>query len=419
MITSNVVVLRRKDIVSPTTDNMGRPFSYYRPYARARPELAGSRAEPDLPSSITVETGEITSKELNDLRRDREVLAAAPSMPLEPIAPTEISVLSEDEASSLSSPTWGISAVRADESPYDGQGITVAVLDTGIDPDHPAFKGVELQRRNFTSEGDDDENGHGMHCAGTVFGQDVGNLRIGIARGVKKALIGKVLGKGGGASETIADAINWAIENRTSIISMSLGIDFPGYVDRLVHDWSLNLKEATSIALEGYRANVNLFTQLSRVAQERGVLIVAASGNESRRPPQPTPNYEIAVAPPAAGTGVVAVGALSISADDKLDIAAFSNNQVNIAAPGVGVISAWPSSGGPSSLLASLNGTSMATPHVTGVAVLWAQRQLKQTGRVDYITLLTQLIASGTKAPLVENIGAAAVGTGIVQAPLD
>lgn len=197
MPTSEFVVLRRRKIVLPTLDHLSRPFdrraSFTEDLIRVRMERMDFDPEFDLSPVIKVEKAELSSKELNDLRRDDEVLAAAPSMPLEPIAPTEINVLSEEEASALSSSTWGIKAVRADESPYDGKGITVAVLDTGIDPTHPAFAGVALERRNFTSEGDDDENGHGTHCAGTIFGQDVGHLRIGIARGVKVKCLEKAV----------------------------------------------------------------------------------------------------------------------------------------------------------------------------------------------------------------------------------
>ena len=73
------------------------------------------------------------------------------------------------------------------------------------------------------------------------------------------------------------------------------------------------LEPATSIALEGYRANINLFTELASFVKAhgafgQGTICVAASGNESRRP-----NFEVSVAPPAAGTGVIAVGALQQS----------------------------------------------------------------------------------------------------------
>jgi subtilisin family serine protease len=74
--------------------------------------------------------------------------------------------------------TWGVQAVGADTSPFSGEDIIVSVLDTGIDPTHPAFAGVELVRKNFTSASDDDEHGHGTHCAGTIFGRTVNNTRI-------------------------------------------------------------------------------------------------------------------------------------------------------------------------------------------------------------------------------------------------
>jgi len=150
-----------------------------------------------------------------------------------------------------------------------------------------------------------------------------------------------VLGEGGGSSATIAKAIQWAVNEGAHVISMSLGIDFPGWVDDLEKLRVLKIEPATSIALENYRANINLFTELARFIHAQGLfgqgtVIVAASGNESNRP-----EYEIAVAPPATGTGIVSVGALQ-KADAGLSIARFSNNQVDIAAPGVDVVSAIP-----------------------------------------------------------------------------
>jgi subtilisin family serine protease len=388
------VILQRQEVMVPTFDNLGRPAS-----------MTGFSVLP--PAALTVQEAALSGAERHDLRRDPRTLAVAPTMPMQLIAP----VASEEVgADALASVPWGLQAVGVLESDFDGSGITVAVLDTGIDPNHPAFAGVDLVRRNFTTEVDDDQDGHGTHCAGTIFGQDVNNTRIGIARKIKRAVIGKVLGQGGGSSLSIAQAIQWAVSEGAQVVSMSLGIDFPGYVDFLVNQRGIALQPATSIALEGYRANVNLFTELTRFVETSNLfgqasLLIAAAGNESDRP-----TYEIAVAPPAAGTGVIAVGALGQS-PTGLTVANFSNNQVNIAAPGVNIISARPGGG-----LRSLNGTSMATPHVAGVAALWAQQQLQQTGRLDSRLLMARLIASGTTIPL-----AAAdpedVGSGLVQAP--
>ena len=395
MLTDNYIILSSKNSVVPTFDNLG---------------TRGSVGTFDIqPDTLEIEEAVLTRAESNDLRRDPRTRAIAPPMPMKLIDPVDSIAVNAAEAEDV---TWGVRAVGALESPFDGTGITVAVLDTGIDPNHPAFADVELVRRNFTTEVDDDQHGHGTHCAGTIFGKDVNGKRIGIAQNVDRALIGKVLGEGGGSSATIAQAIQWAVNEGAHVISMSLGIDFPGFVDLLVNQYNLDINPATSIALEGYRANINLFTELAEFVRAQGqfgqgTTIVAASGNESERP-----SYEIAVAPPAAGTGIIAVGALE-QTDDGLATARFSNTQVDIAAPGVGVVSAIPGGG-----LRSMSGTSMATPHVAGVAALWAQRQLSATSEVNSQRLLARLIASGSMNALVSDAEAEDVGTGIVQAPL-
>ncbi len=357
--------------------------------------------------SVEVEEHFLSESEHSDIVRDPQTLAAAPAMPMKLIAPTETA-----DAQPAAAATWGVDAVQAPSSPFDGSGVTVAVLDTGIDPNHEAFQGIDLIQQNFTDEGDDDLHGHGTHCAGTIFGQDVGGQRIGVAPGVRKALIGKVLGAGGGSSATIANAVQWAVSNGAHVISMSLGIDFPGFVDRLVSQAGLAIEPATSLALAGYRQNINLFNALARLVRAQGVLgqgtvTVAASGNESNRPA-----FSIAVAPPAAGLDILAVGALAQGDGSGHAVANFSNTEVDVSAPGVAIVSAKVGGG-----LASMSGTSMATPHVAGVAALWAQTLLTPLGTVDSDVLSAQIIARAETAPLVAGSKAEDVGTGIVQAP--
>lgn len=359
---------------------------------------------------VRLEQIDLTKRERNDLRRDPNTRAIALPMPMKLIAPVRSG---RARAAAAGTGSWGIGAVRASESAYDGTGVTVAVLDTGIDENHPAFAGTDLVRQNFTTEADTDLHGHGTHCAGTIFGRDVDNTRIGIARNVKRALIGKVLGEGGGDSASLVNAIQWAVHGGANVISMSLGIDFPGYVEYLVQEKQMKVSPATSMALEEYRANVNLFTEMARLIEAeaaftQGAVIVAASGNESSRP-----EYEIAVAPPAAGTGFIAVGALD-KTPKGFAVADFSNNQVDIAAPGVDIISARAGTKG----LTAMSGTSMATPHAAGIAALWAQRQLETAGAVNGRALMAQLIASGTYAGLAPGGEEDDVGTGIIQAPM-
>src|SRR5262249_50039704 len=130
--------------------------------------------------------------------------------------------------------SWGIRAIGADRAPTAGTGVRVAVLDTGIEETHKAFKGITFTHNDFTGTGstaDDDPKGQGTHCAGTIFGREVDGVRIGVAPGVNEVLIGKVLNRcGRGDSWWIVQAIKWAADNRADVISMSCGLNLPGFV---------------------------------------------------------------------------------------------------------------------------------------------------------------------------------------------
>ena len=398
MSDNQYIVLRSPNALVPTSDNLG-------PVAGPVTTTAGL---PGATAEIEISEVNLSKAEKDDLRRDPHTRAIAPSIPLKLI---EAMPAADGSGISSTSNTWGVDAVGASQSSFDGSGIMVAVLDTGIDLTHPAFVGANIERKNFTTESDDDLHGHGTHCAGTIFGQDVDGTRIGVARNISGALIAKVLGEGGGSSATLANAIHWAVENGANVVSMSLGIDFPGFVDSLVNESGLDINPATSIALEGYRANINLFSALSQMIEARnafanGAIIVAASGNESNRPA-----YEVAVAPPAAGNGIISVGALGQS-DDGLTVANFSNTQCNVSAPGVAISSAALGGG-----LVSWNGTSMATPHVAGVAALWAQKELEQTGQISSQNIAGKLLGRASYDALVDDAELDDVGNGVVQAP--
>lgn len=361
---------------------------------------------------FSIEIDQLETKDVADRSRDPDVAAIAPAMPMKLIAPKSLNLGNEAEPANQHI-TWGVQAVGADTSPFSGAGVVAAVLDTGIDAWHPAFNGMQLIQKDFTGEGDGDQNGHGTHCAGTIFGREVNGKRIGVAPGINKALIGKVLGQnGGGSSDQICNAILWAIDSGANVISMSLGMDFPGYQKDLSAR-GLPDEVATSWALEGYRKNVQLFERLAalikaRSAFSQGAVIVAAAGNESNRTAGEF--WEIAVAPPAIADGIVSVGAVRRTAQGFM-IAPFSNTGANICGPGVDIISAAPGGG-----LKSLSGTSMATPHIAGVAALWAEK-LRAGGNLASLELTSRLIGSATTDGFRPEFDRLDIGAGLVRSP--
>ena len=267
------------------------------PFGRAGARMRGKRvaAEP------RIDVEQLDKRDVRTLARDPDVRALAPVMPTALIRPFEV------EASEASTNAWGIGAVGADLSVRSGAGVVVSVLDTGIDDTHPAFKDVALVQEDFSGSGNGDRDGHGTHCAGTVFGRDVDGTRIGVAPGVERALIGKVLADdGGGTSDMIFRGIQWALDGGARVISMSLGFDFPGFVQKLADEgWPVDL--ATSVALEAYRANLRVFDALMELAETRdgfgsGLFSSAPPATRAVARPTPTTRSPSRCLPPRTGS---------------------------------------------------------------------------------------------------------------------
>lgn len=282
--------------------------------------------------------------------------------------------------------TWGIAAIGADASTSTGEGVKLCVLDTGYDVDHPDFAGRTIVSRTFIQgETAQDGHGHGTHCAGTAAGTVPPALpdvpRYGTAPGAALH-IGKVLNNSGsGRERDILLGMLWAIREGCAVISMSLGRPVrPG---------------------EGPSPD---YERVGRRALEEGSLIVAAAGNDSAR----QYGHIAPVGAPANSPSIMAVAAV----DQRLDIAEFScgginpnGGEVDIAGPGVGVFSSVPRPRN----YAVFRGTSMACPHVAGVAALWAERDSGLRARALWDTL--SRTARSLPDPPRD------IGVGLVQAP--
>ncbi len=371
-------------------------------------EPVGRRPQPTRPEP-RIQREVVDPKGRAELLRDPEVVAVTTIMPTRLIEPHAV-----QQPPREAGVAWGIEAVGASESSFTGDGVLIAVLDTGIEKSHQAFKGVTFVEQDFSNSGNGDRHGHGTHCAGSIFGRDVDGLRIGVAPGVSRALVGKVLPDDGfGSSEMLFQGIRWAMDQGARVISMSLGFDFPGMVRDLTNDgWPADL--ATSSALEAYRGNLRMFDALMGMIRANqafgpGAVVVAAAGNESRR--DTNPDYAIAASLPAAAEDVVSVGAAARSRGG-LSIGYFSNTFPRIVGPGVEITSAKTGGG-----LTTMNGTSMACPHVAGAAALWWEA-ISTRGLIPRAeTVVAKLLATARIDVFDSDVSPADRGTGLVTAP--
>jgi subtilisin family serine protease len=284
------------------------------------------------------------------LRRQIEADAENRDGPLDGIRSIH---LDEKIEAALAQSVPQIGAPAAWAAGFDGAGVDVAVLDSGADTAHPDLAGKVVLERNFTTEATaGDNNGHGTHVAATVAGtgNGSGGARKGVAPGAR-LINGKVLeASGSGQVSWSIDAAEWAAENGAEIISFSLQAGFSDGTDP--------------------------FSQaVNQLTAEHGVLFTIASGNFG--------SASQTVTIPGTASSALTVGAV----DKSNVLAPFSGRgprlgdfaiKPDVTAPGVGIIAAraaGTSLGNPvDALYTSLNGTSMATPHVAGAAAILKQQ---------------------------------------------
>lgn len=210
-----------------------------------------------------------------------------------------------------------------------GDGITVAVLDTGVDSAHPDLAGAIADSKDFTRSfyGPEDRQGHGTWCVGHIAARLDLKGMAGIAPECK-ILSGKVLGDNGSGSEnSILAGFKWAMDSGADIISMSLG---------------------------GSSLSKRFGDMILEFVQQPGKYVIAAAGNSGPGTP---------VLYPAAWPTTICVAAMD--QDGKLTNFSSRGPEVDIVAPGYEMVSLAP--GG---RYATMSGTSMATPHVAGVVAL-------------------------------------------------
>jgi subtilisin family serine protease len=301
--------------------------------ARAAPPPPPVRVYPRLGLAL----GIVSRDKINSLEADprvREVhLAPQPSL----IRPIEVRA-----AKPKVQPTWGIKRLKVPQlwsQGIKGKGARVAHLDTGVDGGHPAFKNAIAAFAEFDLLGNQvpnakptDSGEHGTHTAGTILGRAIaGRAPFGVAPEAK--LVSAMVIEGGQIFDRIIGGLEWIVGQDVRILSMSLGI----------------------------RGFTTAFQATIDALRRNNILPVCAVGNEFALTSRSPGNYD---------------NVLSVGAIDRNDLVAdFSSSQTfdrpndplvpDIVAPGVGVLSCVPGKA-----FAEMDGTSMATPHIAGVAAL-------------------------------------------------
>lgn len=306
---------------------------------------------------LPVAVFEVTRKTLPELGRRPDVVAVLPNQKIRLIRPkaVEYSALARQEAKD--GLTWGLKQLDIPKlwQTTKGKDIQVAVLDTGVHAEHPALDGrvkgflvVDPLGRRIEANPAFDSDQHGTHVCGTIAGGKAGGkVSIGVAPECNLFVAGVLVGDA--TVRTLMEGISWAVEKGADVVSMSLGFSY-------------------------YEP---LFAQVFDLLLKRSVLPVVAIGNENHGN----------TSSPGNAYNAFSVGAAEKVAGGKVDVAPFSSGaslsfpgdepnalvtKPEVVAPGVQVFSCIPPQKRPEGAVeyTYMDGTSMATPHVAGVAVL-------------------------------------------------
>ncbi|MEB9613444.1 S8 family peptidase [Bacillus cereus] len=279
-----------------------------------------------------------------------------------------------------------INAPAAWEKSEKGKDIVVAVLDTGCQTDHVDLKDRIIGGKNFTTDNNSDPNnysdlnGHGTHVAGTIAATENNQGVLGVAPQAKLLIVKILAGNGKGSYEWIINGINYAVNwrgpngEKVRVISMSLG--GPKDVPEL--------------------------HQAVKNAVNNDILVVCAAGNRGDDNSN-TDEFDY----PGSYQEVVEVGAVDL----KKKIAPFSesNKNVDLVGPGVGILSTFKGGG-----YATLSGTSMATPHISGGVALII-KQCESKNEFDRTLSEDEVYAQLIKRTTALNYSKRSVGNGLLD----
>ncbi|MEV4319370.1 S8 family serine peptidase [Actinocrispum sp. NPDC049592] len=284
-----------------------------------------------------------------------------------------------------------VGAPQAWQAGFRGDGVKVAVLDTGYDAGHPDLKSIVDNAVDFTGEGIKDTVGHGTHVASTIAGSGAasGGRFKGVAPGAH-LLIGKVLGEFGGREDWIVNGMRWAVQQGAKVVNMSLG--------------------------GGVTDGTDLMSQaVNQLSESSGVLFVIAAGNSGVRE--------------SVGSPGAADKALTVANVTKSDVLSTTSSQgpragdfglkPEIAAPGTDIVAARAAGTftefSVNEFYTKISGTSMATPHVAGAAAILAQQHPDWTGE----QIKNTLIGSAKRLPGIDTFAQGAgrldVARGVLQ----